>query len=175
MLQQTQVDKVIPYFERFLVRFPDVQSLAGAGEEEVLKLWEGLGYYRRARHLLESARIIAAMGGWPKDVEGLSSLPGVGRSTAGAVASIAFGKRAPILDGNVKRVWCRLAAYDAIPQGRALKPLWGLSEAAVEVEEPDVVNQALMELGATICRRTAPVCAVCPVNEVVPGLCGRPG
>ena len=165
MLQQTQVDKVIPYFERFLVRFPDVHSLAGAREEEVLKLWEGLGYYRRARHLLESARIIAAAGGWPKDVEDLSSLPGVGRSTAGAIASIAFGKRAPILDGNVKRVWCRLAAYDAIPQGRALAPLWDLSEAAVEVEEPDVVNQALMELGATICRRTAPACTVCPVKR----------
>ena len=166
MLQQTQVDTVVPYYLRFMERFPDVHTLARASEDEVLKLWQGLGYYRRARHLHASAAAIDALGGrWPLDVKGLAALPGVGRSTAGAVASIAFGIPAPILDGNVKRVWCRLACYDAVPLGANLKPLWFLSESAVRLEEPEVVNQALMELGATICRRGAPECGVCPVRK----------
>lgn len=165
MLQQTQVDTVVPFFERFLKHFPDVHALACANEDEILKLWEGLGYYRRARHLHAAAKAIDARGGqWPRDVRELATLPGVGRSTAGAIASIAFGVRAPILDGNVKRVWCRLASYDAVPQGANLKPLWSLSESAVRLEEPGVVNQALMELGATVCRRSAPACGACPVR-----------
>ena len=165
MLQQTQVATVIPYFERFLARFPDTDSLAHAREDEVLKVWEGLGYYQRARHLIPAAKRIGELGGWPESAAELTKLPGIGRSTAGAIASIAFGRPAPILDGNVKRVWSRLTAYEAVPVGKALSPLWRLSEHAAEADDPAETNQALMELGATLCLPWAPKCEACPVSD----------
>jgi len=148
MLQQTQVAKVLPYYGRFLARLPDLESLASASEAQVLKLWEGLGYYRRARYLIPAARAVLASGGWPREAAALSRLPGIGRTTAGALASIAFGQIAPILDGNVKRVWSRVIALDAVPTGKVLDRLWALSEAAVGAGDAATVNQALMELGA---------------------------
>jgi A/G-specific adenine glycosylase len=163
MLQQTQVATVIPFFKRFMARFPDCAALASAQEEDVLKLWEGLGYYQRARRLIPAARRLAGLGRWPSEAGELAKLPGIGRSTAGAIASIAFGRPAPILDGNVKRVWARLMAYDAVPTGKALSPLWVLSERAVAAEDPARVNQALMELGATLCIPRAPKCGSCPI------------
>jgi A/G-specific adenine glycosylase len=162
MLQQTRVGKVLGYYGPFLARFPDVATLAAAGEAEVLKAWEGLGYYRRARQLLSAARALDGAG-WPATVGGLMGLPGVGRSTAGAIASIAFGLRAPVLDGNVKRVWARLAGYDRVLTEKNLRPLWDLSLAAVSREDPGAVNQALMELGATVCTARRPKCGECPI------------
>lgn len=165
MLQQTQVETVLPYFERFVRRFPDVSALAGAELEEVLKLWEGLGYYARARNLHRAARIVASEG-WPKSAQGLSGLAGIGRSTAGAIASIAFSEPAPVLDGNVKRVWARLAAIDHPLAGRALAALWELSSRAVRCGDPGAVNQALMELGAMVCTPKRPACPRCPVRDL---------
>lgn len=164
MLQQTQVQTVLAYYEAFLRRFPTVESLAAANETEVLKLWEGLGYYRRARHLQAAAKAVAESGTWPREVSELEKLPGAGRSTAGAVASIAFDKPAPILDGNVKRVWSRLYATDDGNSPPALEALWRLSEEAVRLGPPGTVNQALMELGATLCTRKHPTCGQCPVR-----------
>ncbi len=164
MLQQTQVATVTPYYHRFLLRFPTVQALAGAGQEQVLKLWEGLGYYRRARQLIPAAREIVRLGGWPRTAKELQKLPGIGRSTAGAIASFAFGAREPILDGNVKRVWCRLSALVPSPGSAGERLLWRLSEAAVAKADPATVNQALMELGATVCTPRQPSCAECPLK-----------
>jgi A/G-specific adenine glycosylase len=176
MLQQTQVSTVIPFFERFMARFPDSASLANAHEEDVLKLWEGLGYYGRARHLIPAARRLRELGGWPIEPEDLARLPGIGLSTAGAIASIAFGQPAPILDGNVKRVWARLSAFEAVPKGRALSRLWELSRQATALGDPARVNQALMELGATLCLPRAPKCGPCPVSGHCMGLkTGEPG
>jgi A/G-specific adenine glycosylase len=166
MLQQTRVETVIPYYLAFLARFPDVASLAAAPEEEVLKAWEGLGYYRRARNLQAAARRIAAEGAWPRSGGELTRLPGIGRSTAGAIASIAFGLPSPILDGNVRRVWCRLAARrDPRPSD-----LWPLSAELVQHGDPAVINQALMELGATVCTPKDPACAQCPLRHFCAGL-----
>jgi A/G-specific adenine glycosylase len=166
MLQQTQVRTVIPYFERFMAELPTVEALAGADEDRVLHLWTGLGYYARARNLHQAARLVCEQwdGQFPDSVEELSKLPGVGRSTAGAIASIAFGNRAAILDGNVKRV---LARYHAVPgwpgQSSVLNRLWELAESYT----PDVrvadYSQAMMDLGATLCTRTSPDCARCPL------------
>lgn len=164
MLQQTQVQTVLAYYEAFLRRFPTVECLAAADESEVLKLWEGLGYYRRARHLQAAAKAVAARGGWPEEVSELEELPGAGRSTAGAVASLAFHKPAPILDGNVKRVWSRLFALGSVDSAASLQALWRLSEEAVRLGPPATVNQALMELGATICTPKHPLCGQCPVR-----------
>lgn len=165
MLQQTRVETVIPYFHAFLARYPDVRTLAAAPLQEVLKSWEGLGYYRRARNLHAAAVRIAAAGGWPRTVQELASLPGVGRSTAGAIASIAFGLPSPILDGNVRRVWCRLTAQES-PKPSAL---WSLSQEAVRWGPPGEVNQALMELGATLCTPKAPRCPLCPLRRACGG------
>ncbi len=164
MLQQTQVQKVLDYYVAFLVRFPTLESLASAGEADVLKAWEGLGYYRRARHLHAAAKAVAARGGWPTEAEGLEALPGVGRSTAGAIASIAFGSPEPILDGHVKRGWARLFAIGSVPAGASLRPFWALSEEAVRMGQPGDVNQGLMELGATLCTPKKPLCPRCPVR-----------
>ena len=169
MLQQTQVEKVLPYYTRFLARFPNLRSLASASVDEVLKLWEGLGYYARARNLQRAAAKLEAFGAWPTTAEDLQALPGIGRSTAGAIASIAFGVPAPILDGNVKRVWARLCSFNRPPAGTALAPLWELSEKVVKAGgDPSIVNQALMELGATVCTKKRPHCERCPLNR----LCG---
>ena len=167
MLQQTQVEKVLPYYARFLARFPDLRSLASAPLEEILKFWEGLGYYARARNLQRAAFELIALGAWPTTAEALQSLPGIGRSTAGAIASIAFGEPSPILDGNVKRVWARLCAFDRPPLGAALASLWELSERVVRSGgEPATVNQALMELGATVCTKKRPNCRGCPLHRL---------
>lgn len=163
MLQQTQVATVIPYFERFVTRFPTIDALARAEPDEVLKLWQGLGYYQRARHLIPAANAVVEKGGWPRAPDRLAQLPGVGRSTAGAIASFAFGARAPILDGNVRRVWFRLGALTFPASARAEKILWSLSEEAVRRGNASVINQALMELGATVCLPKNPVCGSCPL------------
>jgi A/G-specific adenine glycosylase len=168
MLQQTQVATVIPYYERFLERFPTVAALAEAPQDEVLRLWEGLGYYSRARNLQRGAQVVVSQhaGAVPEAVEELLRLPGVGRYTAGAIASIAFNHRVPILDGNVIRVLCRLFALRGDPKQAPLqKRLWQLAEELIPEGQAGDFNQALMELGATICTPQAPRCASCPVQE----------
>ena len=164
MLQQTRVDTVIPYYERFLERVPTVDALASADEQDVLKQWAGLGYYARARNLKRAAEQIVRDHGShvPREARALEGLPGVGRYTAGAVRSIAFCERAPIVDGNVKRV---LARWTATPE-MAEAETWALAEVLVPPGRPDQFNQALMELGATVCTPRAPRCAACPVTEL---------
>ena len=166
MLQQTQVATVIPYFERFMAAFPDVAALAAAASDEVLHHWTGLGYYARARNLHRAARaIVAEHGGeFPRRPEALEALPGIGRSTAGAIVSIAGGGRAPILDGNVKRVLARYHAIDGWPGRSAVaKRLWAQAEAHTPQERVADYTQAIMDLGATVCTRTRPACALCPL------------
>lgn len=166
MLQQTQVDTVIPYFRRFTKRFPTVRALADAPLDEVLKLWEGLGYYARARNLHRAARIVANefKGRFPKTVEGLMRLPGVGRYSAGAIASLAFGVDAPALDGNVARVLCRIFAIRRDPrETQARDELWSLAGSLLPKGQAGKFNEALMELGATICTPHAPKCEICPI------------
>jgi A/G-specific adenine glycosylase len=168
MLQQTQVTTVIPYFERFVSRFPDVISLADAPVDEVLHHWSGLGYYARARNLHRAAQQVrdAHGGAFPEDFSTLESLPGVGRSTAGAVLSLALGQRHAILDGNVKRVLARWRAVDGWPgQAAVLKRLWALSEQFTPAVRVRDYNQAMMDLGATLCSRGKPACDACPLSE----------
>ncbi len=161
MLQQTRVDTVIPYFERFMRVFPTVEALASAELERVLENWSGLGYYSRARNLHAAARVIAARGGFPDDLAGLLALPGVGPYTAGAIGSIALGLDLPVVDGNVERVLCRQLA-DPSP---GVKALWAAASALVPSGEAADFNQAIMELGATICTPRAPKCLLCPVRR----------
>ncbi|MFW6375438.1 MAG: A/G-specific adenine glycosylase [Guyparkeria sp.] len=164
MLQQTQVATVIPYFERFMARFPDIDALAVAEADEVLSLWSGLGYYARARNLHAAARQMAA-DGVPETVEGWAELPGVGPSTAAAIVAQAFDRRAVILDGNVKRVLARHAAVDTpIETTATQRALWALAEARTPASRAADYTQAIMDLGATVCRRGAPRCEVCPVR-----------
>lgn len=166
MLQQTRVDTVVDYYERFTRAYPTVESLAAAREQRVLKLWEGLGYYSRARNLHAAARWIVREGGgtFPRTADDLLALPGVGRYTAGAIASIAFGEPAPILDGNVKRVLARLFAIrDAIDRPATVERLWDLAARVVDRDDPGASNQALMELGALVCTPRSPRCDACPV------------
>ena len=168
MLQQTQVGTVIPYFERFLGRFPDVAALAAASEDEVLTLWAGLGYYSRGRNLHRAARdVVSRFGGrFPEERALLEELPGVGRSTAAAIASFAYGRREAILDGNVKRVLARFHAVDGDPTKKDVeRKLWELAEAALPARGMERYTQAIMDLGATICTRSAPACERCPVAE----------
>jgi len=165
MLQQTRVETATPYWRLFLERWPTVESLARATPAQVLKAWEGLGYYARARRLPEAARAVVARGGWPRTAAELARLPGVGRYTAGAIASIAFGEAAPVLDGNVRRVWARLFAVTSPPVGKALDRFWLWSARVAASGEPAVVNQALMELGATVCTPRAPACGACPLRR----------
>jgi A/G-specific adenine glycosylase len=161
MLQQTTVETVIPYYERFLQRFPNLRRLAQASEEEVLKLWSGLGYYSRARNLHRAARMLSTL---PRTVEELLQLPGIGRYTAGAISSIAFDQRAPILDGNVIRVLSRLFMISADPKSsRGQKIFWKKAEEVLPRTNCGDFNQALMELGATICLSENPLCLLCPV------------
>jgi len=166
MLQQTQIATVIPYYERWMARWPAVEALAAATLDEVLKMWEGLGYYSRARNLHAAARIVAGEmdGRLPRDVAALQKLPGIGRYTAGAIASIAYDRPAPILDGNIIRVLSRLHDIEedvTLTQTRAR--LWRLAEAGVPAERPGDYNQALMELGQQICVPQAPRCLICPL------------
>jgi A/G-specific adenine glycosylase len=167
MLQQTQVQTVIPYYQRFVHRFPDVASLAAAGLDEVLQHWSGLGYYARARNLHHAAEIIRDRygGRFPETIEAVSELPGVGRSTAGAILALTFGQRHAILDGNVKRVLARHAAVDGWPGRTAVaRQLWELAEARTPMARVGDYTQAMMDLGATLCTRSRPACAMCPVQ-----------
>ena len=167
MLQQTRVQTVIPYYERFMARFPTVASLAGAGIDEVLHLWTGLGYYARGRNLHAAAVEIQQSGGaFPTTREGLEALPGVGRSTAAAILALAVGERAAILDGNVKRVLSRFhAVVGDISRSATLRELWGHAQAHTPERRAGAYTQAIMDLGATVCLRRAPRCATCPAAE----------
>lgn len=166
MLQQTQVTTVIPYYQRFMQRFPDVTALAQAPVDDVLHLWTGLGYYARARNLLKTAQIVSNEHGghFPATLQQLSDLPGIGRSTAGAILAISLGQRGVILDGNVKRVLCR---YYAVPgwsgDNATQKRLWQLADDATPADRVADYTQAMMDLGATVCTRSKPACHRCPL------------
>ncbi len=167
MLQQTQVATVIPYFERFMARFPDVATLAAATQDEVLHYWAGLGYYARGRNLHKAAQVIceAHEGGFPKRLDEVVALPGIGRSTAGAILSLALKQHHPILDGNVKRVLARHGAVDGWPGAPAVeKILWQLALARTPKKSTAAYTQAIMDLGATVCRRSKPLCGECPLS-----------
>ncbi|MET0067391.1 MAG: A/G-specific adenine glycosylase [Candidatus Thiodiazotropha sp.] len=167
MLQQTQVGTVIDYFERFMAAFPDLASLAQAPQDRVLHLWSGLGYYARARNLHRCARQLMDehQGVLPEDLQTLQSLPGIGRSTAGAICSLGFGRFAPILDGNVKRVLARHFAVQGWPgQSAVQRRLWEYSEVLTPEQRTADYNQAMMDLGALVCTRTQPGCEDCPLK-----------
>ncbi len=167
MLQQTQVGTVLGYYARFLERFPDLRSLAAAHEDEVLRLWSGLGYYSRARNLHRAARIVIAQhaGQFPCELNAILALPGIGRSTAAAIAVFAFGQRQAILDGNVKRVLCRFLGVAGFPGEKVIETLlWRHAESLLPERDPETYTQALMDLGAGICVRAQPRCAQCPVR-----------
>ncbi|QFY88232.1 A/G-specific adenine glycosylase [Magnetovirga frankeli] len=169
MLQQTQVRTVIPYFRRFCQRFADLPDLAQADQDEVLHLWTGLGYYARARNLHQAAgRVLAEHGGRvPQQLEPLMALPGIGRSTAGAILSLALGQCQPILDGNVKRVLARCFAIAGHPSQAAVqRQLWQLAEQLLPEQGCGPYNQALMDLGASLCSRSKPDCAPCPLSGI---------
>jgi A/G-specific adenine glycosylase len=166
MLQQTQVATVIPYYVRFLARFPDLARLAAAPTEDVMAMWSGLGYYARARNLQRAAQdVVARHGGrFPRRIEDIGSLPGIGRSTAAAIAVFAFGARAAILDGNVKRVLARVFGIAGFPGDKAVEErLWTLAESLLPGRDTVAYTQGLMDLGATLCTRGKPRCGDCPV------------
>jgi A/G-specific adenine glycosylase len=173
MLQQTRVETVIPYFERWMVRFPTLRALAEASQQDVLQCWEGLGYYSRARNLHQAARkVMSDFGGTlPRSRQELQKLPGIGRYTAGAIASMAFGQDAAALDGNIRRVLSRLFAM-RLPARSPLgeKRLWQLAEENLPPGRAGDFNQALMDLGATICTPQRPACLVCPLAELCQAL-----
>jgi A/G-specific adenine glycosylase len=167
MLQQTQVATVIPYYQRFLQRFPTVSELATADLDQVLHLWTGLGYYARARNLHRAAQLIVEQHGaeFPRSVEALQQLPGIGRSTAGAIAALSMQIRAPILDGNVKRVLSRYLAIDGWPeQAQVKQQLWQSAEQLTPAQGVADYTQAIMDLGATVCTRSNPLCPSCPLQ-----------
>ena len=167
MLQQTQVTTVIPYYHRFLQHFPHVQSLAAAPVDQVMSLWAGLGYYTRARNLHRCAQAIVQQhaGVFPADVESLAALPGIGLSTAAAIAAFAYGTRAAILDGNVKRVLCRVFGVEGFPGQLAVeRQLWQLAAGLLPKRDIEAYTQGLMDLGATVCTRTRPRCEACPMQ-----------
>lgn len=168
MLQQTQVTTVLDYFARFMQALPDVQALAAAPLDEVLHLWTGLGYYTRARNLHKTAQYICTNyhGEFPRSAEILATLPGIGPSTAGAIASLSMGLRAPILDGNVKRVLARYSALKSYPgSSQASKQLWQLAERLTPQQDVAQYTQAMMDLGATLCTHKQPACSRCPVQK----------
>ena len=167
MLQQTQVATVIPYYERFMQRFAEVRALAEAPIDEVLHLWTGLGYYARARNLHRAAQSIVAEydGEFPRTLESVQALPGIGRSTAGAILSLACGQRHPILDGNVKRVLTRFFGIEGFPGEKSVESrLWHLAEACTPRERVAGYTQSVMDLGATLCTRSRPRCGDCPLR-----------
>ncbi len=188
MLQQTRVATAIPYFDRWMQRFPSLDALAAASEDEVLHAWQGLGYYARARNLRRGAQEVRERFGGvvPSRVEDLLSLAGVGRYTAGAIASLAYGVRTPVVDGNVIRVLCRIFGIPGDPAREPVRSrLWQLAEELVPAQAPGDFNAALMELGATLCVPRRPVCHACPVSrwcralaegrtEALPELASRP-
>lgn len=168
MLQQTQVDTVRGYYERFLSHFPTVQALAQASEEAVLAQWSGLGYYARARNLHRAAqKVVADFGGeFPRTSAQLIELPGIGRSTSAAISSFCFGQKAAILDGNVKRVLTRHFGVEGFPGERAVElQLWALAESLLPDQDIDIYTQAQMDLGASLCSRTKPQCLHCPLSQ----------
>ncbi|MBI4231581.1 MAG: A/G-specific adenine glycosylase [Planctomycetes bacterium] len=168
MLQQTRVETVIPYYRRFLRRFPSVRSLARARRQDVLKAWEGLGYYRRAANLHEGAKAVVERHGgrFPRDAKAIRALPGIGDYTAGAIRSIALGHNAPLVDGNVARVLARLLAIRRPVRDRAVRArLWEVASAILPAGRAGDFNQAMMELGATVCTPRAPACPSCPVRR----------
>jgi A/G-specific adenine glycosylase len=177
MLQQTQVDTVIPYYQRFLARFPNLASLAAAQADEVLGLWSGLGYYSRARNLHAAAQRIVAKhdGCFPSDIESILALPGIGRSTAAAIAAFAFNQRRAILDGNVKRVLARVFGIEGWPGEKGVENrLWTLAEALLPEHDIRAYTQGLMDLGATLCTRGRPRCENCPfADDCLANLQGR--
>ena len=169
MLQQTQVATVLAYFARFVARFPDVRALAAAPLDDVLALWSGLGYYGRARNLHRAARVIVAEHGgeFPRSSEALAALPGIGRSTAAAIAAFSFGERVAILDGNAKRVLARVLAFAGdLAEAGAERELWGQATALLPARGIEVYTQGLMDLGATLCVARSPRCLLCPVREL---------
>lgn len=171
MLQQTQVATVLDYYPRFTTRFPTVQALAAAPQDEVLSLWQGLGYYSRARNLHKAAQqVVSGFGGvFPSSRRELETLCGVGRSTAAAIAAFAFHQREAILDGNVKRVLCRVFARDGNPADKKFEnQLWALAESLLPSEQENMpaYTQGLMDLGATVCKRSKPLCGKCPMAEI---------
>ncbi len=163
MLQQTQVKTVIPYYHRWLAQFPTLEALAAADLQSVLKAWEGLGYYARARNLHKAAQVIVGdyQGRFPQNLADMLQLSGIGRSTAGGILSAAFEQPVSILDGNVKRVLSRLVAL-SVPPNQVLEDLWQLSDTLLDPQHPGDFNQALMDLGATVCTRSNPSCLLCP-------------
>jgi A/G-specific adenine glycosylase len=168
MLQQTQVSTVMPYYARFVARFPDVAALAGATIDDVLAHWAGLGYYRRAHHLHAAAQAVMRDHGgvFPTDAATLETLPGIGRSTAAAIAAFARGERNAILDGNVKRVLARHAGIDGFPgEPRVAARLWDVANARMPSRDVEAYTQAMMDLGATVCTRSRPRCDACPVAD----------
>ncbi|WP_455217198.1 A/G-specific adenine glycosylase [Kaarinaea lacus] len=168
MLQQTQVTTVMPYFERFMDHFPDLEALANAVLDDVLGLWSGLGYYARARNLHRAAQIITNeyQGKFPDQLDQVMALPGIGRSTAGAILSLSLGHHHPILDGNVKRVLARYFAVDGWPGNKKVSDtLWEISERLTPINDVTDFNQAMMDLGAGVCTRSKPACSTCPLNE----------
>lgn len=169
MLQQTQVVTVIPYFQRFIQQFPTIYKLASAPLDEVLNVWSGLGYYARARNIHRSAQMIVThrQGHFPDSVADLEKLPGIGRSTAGAMVSIAFNKHAAILDGNVKRVLTRLHAIEgALSENKVIKQLWQIAQGYAPQSNAREYSQAIMDLGATLCIKQQPTCSICPLQQV---------
>ncbi len=168
MLQQTQVATVLDYYARFLARFPDVQSLAAASQDDVLALWSGLGYYSRARNLHACAQAVMSLhgGAFPRSSELLQTLPGIGRSTAAAIAAFCFGERVAILDGNVKRVLTRFLAYDGdLAVAKNERVLWDRATEMLPQQDIEAYTQGLMDLGATVCLTRSPLCLLCPVQQ----------
>ena len=169
MLQQTQVATVIPYYQRFLARFPTLADLAAAAVEEVMPLWSGLGYYARARNLHKCAQAVVAQHGgeFPRDAAHIAELPGIGRSTANAIASFCFGAQTPILDGNVKRVFARCFGIEGFPGKREIEQqMWALAETLMPAQNTGTYTQAQMDLGATLCTRSKPLCERCPLADM---------
>ena len=169
MLQQTQVATVIPYYERFMARFPSVEALAEAPEDEVLHLWTGLGYYARGRNLLACAKVLVERygGDFPAGIEAVTALPGIGRSTAGAILALSRGERHPILDGNAKRSLARVFGIEGDPTSASvLKTLWLAAENCTPHTRVAHYTQAIMDLGATLCTRSRPACTVCPLVQI---------
>jgi A/G-specific adenine glycosylase len=176
MLQQTQVATVLPYYERFLQHFPDLDALAAAPLPEVMALWSGLGYYARARNLHACAQAVMREHGgrFPHDADSIVLLPGIGRSTANSIATFCFGAQAPIMDGNVKRVLCRAFGIEGFPgTGAVEKQLWALASELMPKRDGGTYNQAQMDLGATVCTRTKPRCDTCPLRRHMRGTCHR--
>ena len=169
MLQQTQVATVRPFFDRFVTRFPDVRALASASLDDVLALWSGLGYYSRARNLHRAAQVVVEEHGgkFPRTSEALATLPGIGRSTAAAIAAFSFGERVAILDGNVKRVLTRVLAFEGdLAEAGAERALWSAATALLPARGIEAYTQGLMDLGATICVTRSPRCLLCPVRDL---------